>query len=370
MRAPIAIMSFNRPDYLAQTLASLKAQTPGALDGREVHLFQDGAVNLYSGIAYAKRGDIDAAMAVFLEHFPEGQVHFWDHNIGICENFYRAEAYLLHERGFEFAYFFEDDLVLSPVYLDMMELLQRYAERMPQVAYFSAYGDHYAQPEEIAERGREMTNLDHHWAFGLRSSAWAQIRDYLAPYYGIVRGHDYARRDHQAVFDLFATVGAVPRGSSQDAAKAWACDQLGLWRCRSFAPFARYIGSTGAHMTPEEFERLGFAKTTIQEQMIADLDFPDAAGVETRLAQQHALFVGVFRNELDELRKHLPARKLNPMRPCTADDVKYVYRLLLHREPESQDIVDYHVKTTTVYRLAQDVILSQEFIRLKDNIPA
>ena len=367
MRAPIAIMSFNRPGYLAKTLASLKAQTPESLHGREIHLFQDGAVNLYSKIRYAAQADINRSMAIFREHFPQGQVHFWEHNVGICENFCRAESHLFQERGFEFAYFFEDDMVLSPVYLEMMELLQRFAERSPRVAYFSAHGDYGAQPEEIAQRRRELINLDQHWGFGLRRRAWARVHEFLAPYYKIIEGTDYSRRDHVAVFQLFSESGAVPRGSSQDAAKAWACDQLGLWRCSTVAPFGRYIGSKGAHMTQEAYDAAGFGRTIVQAAVIEDLVFPDDSGIDAKLAEQRASFVAVKRDELSHILALLP-RELNPMRRCTADEVRMAYRLLLHRDPESQEVIDHHARHTAVYTFVRGVIESKEFREFRERL--
>jgi hypothetical protein len=368
MKAPIAIMSFNRPNYLAETLMSLKAQANGTLDGREIHLFQDGAINLYSKIIYADKADIAACIDIFKTAFPEGQVHSWNDNIGICENFYRAENYVFHERQFEYAYFFEDDLVLSPVYLEMMEILQNFAARAPRLAYFSAYGDYYAVPEEVQERRRELVNLDHHWAFGLRREHWAKIREYLTGYYKIVRGEDYARRDHNAIFEYFADRGAVPRGSSQDAAKAWACDQLGLWRCRTFVPYARYIGSTGAHMTQEAYDAIGFARTIVSNEVVDDLAFPDDAGIDVRLAEQRALYVSVMQNELPALLASLPAREFNPMRRCTAEIVRMAYRLLLHRDPESEAVIERHVRETTVYALVRGLTRSKEFLGLAGRI--
>ncbi len=93
MTAPLAIMSFDRPAFLEQVLESLKAQRGGAMDGREVHLFQDGAVNRYSGITYADAADIDKCVAIFHAAFPGGKVHRSEDNIGVCENFLRAEEY-------------------------------------------------------------------------------------------------------------------------------------------------------------------------------------------------------------------------------------------------------------------------------------
>ena len=40
-KTPIAILSFNRPDYLDQTLRSLAAQTDESLVDREIHLFHE-----------------------------------------------------------------------------------------------------------------------------------------------------------------------------------------------------------------------------------------------------------------------------------------------------------------------------------------
>ncbi len=368
MKAPIAIMSFNRPDYLASTLDSLRAQSDGTLEGREIHLFQDGFVNLYSKLKYAERADIYRCIAVFLTRFPKGRVHSWGDNIGICENFYRAESYMFDERGFEFVFFFEDDMILSPVYLAMMDILQGFAERSPRVAYFAAYGAYHAQPEEIEQRRRELVNLENHFGFGLRKSAWARIREFLGPYYKIIRGNDYARRDHRAVFDLFAKSDAVPRASSQDAAKSWACDQLGLWRCRTFVPFARYIGSRGAHMTQEAYDRMGFGRTVIVTEPIHDLDFPDDAGIDQKLAEQHALFARIKQNELDSLLASLPAAELNPMRRCTAEDVKMAYRLLLHREPESLAVIERHTNGQDVYSFIQSVVSSVEFASWRDRL--
>src|SRR5262245_34736804 len=69
---PIIVLSFNRPHYLRPTLESLRDQKP-AIDQRRVHLFQDGAVNLYSGKRYADDEAIQQCIAVFKDVFPGGQ---------------------------------------------------------------------------------------------------------------------------------------------------------------------------------------------------------------------------------------------------------------------------------------------------------
>jgi hypothetical protein len=366
MLTPIAIMSFNRPHFLAETLQSLLAQEGGDFDAREVHLFQDGAINRWSRMRYASEQDIEACLDLFRQAFPRGQVHYSGDNIGICENFCRAEEHFFEMNSFSTAWFFEDDMILSPVYFRMMERLQRYAAMTPRVAYYSAYGNYYAPREEVAANRRAIIPLDHHWAFGLQRAAWLRMRRQLEGYYALVRGQDYARRWHRAVFDYFAKSQAVPRGSSQDAAKSWACARLGLLRLRTFAPFARYIGTQGAHMTQAKFDELGFANTQIELQEITDLRFPSPDTITEILDEQRRLLSDVYRYELKDIVATLPARKYNPMRPCTEADVVAAYRLLLNRNPESEELVDYHVRETRVYTLLRGLIRSHEFQDVKD----
>ena len=368
MSAPIAVMSFNRPAFLEQVLASLKTQRGGAMDGREVHLFQDGAVNRYSAITYADAADIDKCVAVFRKAFPGGKVHRSEHNIGVCENFLRAEEYFFNDRNEDCVYFFEDDMLLSPVYLEMMDILRAYAEASPRIAYFAAYGDHYAGPEEVEERRRQLVTIDHHWGFGLLRRHWLKINAALADYYKLVAGQDYTRRNHRAIYEYYQQFGAAPRGSSQDAAKAFACDRLGLWRCRTFAPFGRYIGTTGAHMTPEAFEQLGFSKTVMLQEPIIDLDFPNEERVAAFLSEQRNLFRDVFEKELPGVMATLPSRKLNPMRLCTSEDVRAAYNLLLAREPESQALIDEHAGKTPAFLLVRGILASGEFKNLNNGI--
>ena len=84
-------MSFNRAQFLSPVLASLKAQSPPGVAGREMHLFQDGAVNRYSRLRYATDDEINECVALFEQEIPDGVVHASRDNIGICENFRRAE---------------------------------------------------------------------------------------------------------------------------------------------------------------------------------------------------------------------------------------------------------------------------------------
>jgi hypothetical protein len=364
MRAPIAIMSFNRPDYLRRTLESLRAQAANAIADHELHLFQDGAVNRWSRIRYAEQSDIDACIAIFREIFPEGHVHYDADNIGICENFCRAEEFFFVRQQAETAWFFEDDMVLSSAYFAMMEKLQVFAERTPQLAYFSAYGDYYASEDDRLQHRRELIQLDHHWAFGLRRQAWLTMQPMLADYCTLVRGQDYARRNHRAIYEFFTRSGMVPRGSSQDAAKTWTCARLGLARVRTFMPFAKYIGAKGAHMTPEKFKELKFS-SYLATRPVNDLLLPEDNALARLVEDQRTLLRDICAKEAPEIVATLPAVKLSPMRLCTREDVDAAYRLFLHRSPESEAIFADHVGNRSVHHMVQGLLNSSEFTELQ-----
>ena len=235
--APVVVVSFNRPQFLEPVLRSLKGQRPRDRMNREIHLFQDGAVNRYSRIRYAGDVDIDGSIDLFRRLFPEGTVHASPDNIGICENFRRAERYVFEERGFACAYFLEDDLVLSPAYLNMMDRIRTWARASRRRVFRSLW-------RLLRECGRDWTSpprVDHPGP----SLGFRLVRPALAGDAAGARGFLRRRRGNRLQSagpprDLFALCEARrrARATSQDAAKALACDRLGFWRCNAKAPFA------------------------------------------------------------------------------------------------------------------------------------
>jgi hypothetical protein len=368
MRPPIAVISFNRPQFLGQVLASLKAQRGGRLAERELHLFQDGAVNRYSRIRYASDIDIAASVEIFREHFPNGTVHQSADNLGICENYRRAERHLFEEREFDVAFFLEDDLVLSPVYIEMMDRLCRWAETRPNVAHFAAYGDYYSEQADIAARRRDLATLDHHWGFGLIRRHWRKMQGLLEPYYEIVCGNDYSRRDHRKIYALYTPYDLAPRASSQDAAKAFACDRLGLWRANSVVPFARYIGNVGQHMTPKVFAAIGFDRATVASEPVEDLDLPSEAEIERHLTDQRARFVEIRSAEFVALVGALPAREYNPVRLCERDEVIFGHRLFLNREPAAKQVRAELARRRSVFQFVTALAETESFRKMAAGI--
>ena len=250
---PIAVISYNRPDLLERFLASLKQQTV-AVDPARVALFQD-------------HGDPaeEDCVAVFRAVFPEGKVFQAEQNLGVALNIDRAERHVFETLGAEVAYFFEDDLILGPHYLEALGQLVDFALTEERVGYVAAYGNHRATADEQAERFRDIVPMDHIWGFALLRRQWERQKPIIEPYLDIIRQRPYRERDQEAIKEYYRSLGYPSIVTSQDGAKHVASLVLGTIRLMSFACFAKYEGSEGLHMNPELFKQLGYSDMTVFE---------------------------------------------------------------------------------------------------------
>jgi hypothetical protein len=258
---PIAIMSFNRPAYLRQVLRSLADQHEAAIGERDLFLFQDGAVNAYSGRVCAEQGDIDASVAAFREIFPRGHLVQAEHNLGVAENFLRAERLFFTEIKADCGYFFEDDMVLAPRYLRIMDHLREATADRQDIGYFACYGSLMASAEDQLKRLSEILPIGHFWGFGLHRRHWEEMQPYMQDYYDLVCGRDYKARPHQTILGHFRARGIMPGVSSQDDTKKAVTLAMGRVGVNTFVVNARYIGEVGLHQNKARFEAAGYNRT-------------------------------------------------------------------------------------------------------------
>lgn len=304
---PIAVISFNRPGYLRQLLASLAAQQP-AIDQRRVHLFQDGAVNRYSGIRYAEDRDIDASLSVFREYFPRGHVHASTVNIGITENIRRAEELVFAGLRAPVGYFFEDDLVVSPHYIAALDRMRRAFARFDRIVYYNANGALGATLEQQRNNARKLTFMGHFWGFALKRSHWLRMQPFLDDYHRVVTGRDERAAPRAEIRALFRTWGKTQTHphTSQDSARDLVTHLLGLWRASCYLALGRYIGADGVHFTPKLFHELGFDKTVVYPDPLGDLDLRrdeiDRA-IEASLASRSKIFAKTYADQIAALNK-------------------------------------------------------------------
>jgi hypothetical protein len=260
---PIAVMSFNRPDYLEAVLQTLVRQVDADLDQRPIALFQDGCVNPFSAQRRAREEDVIRCEKLFREYLPSGAVHSSPDNLGIALNFERAEEHVFEELDAEAAIFLEDDLILSPHYINSLDHLIAVALNDERIGHVAVYGHHRtALPQQMTSPDAYVL-LEHNWAFGLTRRQWLRNKAYVDPYLDIVRNCDYQTRDAGAIHKLYASWGMGCPGDSQDVTKTIACCLTGAVKLNTMACLGKYIGAQGIHMKQEWYDRLGYANTEL-----------------------------------------------------------------------------------------------------------
>jgi hypothetical protein len=265
---PIAVMSFNRPDYLEAVLQTLVRQVDAYLDQRPIALFQDGCVNPFSEQRRAREEDVIRCEKLFREYVPSGAVHSSPDNLGIALNFERAEEHVFEELDAEAAIFLEDDLILSPHYINSLDHLISVAVANDRIGHVAVYGDHRTALSEQMTSPDAYVLLEHNWAFGLTRRQWVKNKLYVDPYLNIIRNTDYTLRDNDAIRKLYASWGMGPPGNSQDVTKTLACCLTGAVKLNTQACLGKYIGAKGIHMNQQWYDRLGYANTELYPRPI------------------------------------------------------------------------------------------------------
>lgn len=359
--APVIVFAFNRPDYLRRVCLSLRAQRRREVEDGQVWLVQDGAVSPRTGVRYAEEAEINASIATFREVFPGGGVlDPSGRNHGIADNILRGERLAFQALRAEWALFLEDDLELGPDYLEVMERIAELTEPFPEVAYFAAYGDHRHRYDP---RAIEWIECDHHWAFGLRRSAWQRLHGWLEPYYALLEGQDYQARRHLSILRWQAGFDMATDKSSQDAMKMLGCAQLGLTRVMTNITFGRYIGERGAHFSADQFQQLGYQNTEV-----ATLDgrefWPFDQAVSDRIAAvTRERCLSFRRNGFDAFFERFAGRNFDPERLATRAEIDALYGTLLDRLPENETIYGKYEGRSSVLALRRTIMDSAEFRR-------
>jgi hypothetical protein len=266
---PIALMSFDRPDYLEAVIQTALRQL-GHGGRRPIwFLFQDGAVGRRTGKPYADATATAESVRIFRSYIPDGEVFATNWNLGVAANFDRAERFMFVENAFDVAVFLEDDMLLQPHYMEVLVELLEMAKANPYIGMVSAYGARHDMP--LAEQQARRTELclmnEHNWAFGITRDCWVRRNAIVRGYLELLDGVEY--RDRKAVHGTIEEMqrrlgrGGVGYLSSQDSIKNMACEVLDMHRVSTHTNNARYIGRKGLHMTAERFFKRGYHRTVL-----------------------------------------------------------------------------------------------------------
>lgn len=345
MKTAIAIITYVRDAYFDETLSSIFKQK---IDGHSIHeyfdlyVFQDGlpdGAEEAEKESHRKIAQICQSKEQQLTFIPQPK------NLGIALHFDYVERFLFLEKGYEFAGFFEDDLVLAPGHLKAFKLLQEKFQHDPRVGMISAASANYKRPlSEQESKLHDYEQMGHNWAFGLSRDFWLRRQPLIDEYLNIVRETPYLKRSHQKVYDWLKKRGMQPRASSQDYIKQCATTAVGGVRIATCANYGFYIGRSGSHFTPELYEKLNFGDTVICDREINEAGALSDDQYREIYNQQIAAFV------LDKLDA-----------PTSVEDVKSCYRMLLGREVENATVIEQNLKKTR-RNLLTSLLLSDEFL--------
>jgi hypothetical protein len=286
---PIAVLSFDRPHYLKPVLQSLRGQISPQ---DRVILFQDGAYNPFSNRFKADPATVEKCIGLFRQIIPWGEVVTSASNLGIAFNYERAETHVFEEGGCERGLFLEDDMVLSPNYLDVTEQLLAIAGADERIGYVAAYGDFQASASAQRAGAAQLAPMHENWGAALTRTSWLAERPFRRAYLDLVRDVDYSRRNHTGISAHHAKGGWVTNITSQDAARWIACLERGAVRITTKACHAHYIGATGEHFTPALYKARGYAKSTIYSGSVRELSTPSPEQIALWLAAEKQRFLG------------------------------------------------------------------------------
>jgi hypothetical protein len=262
----VAVMSFNRPQYLQPVLESLRRSVEKSSHDLPVYLFQDNAFNIRSNTQRAVDFDVKASRSIFAELFPRGVILDSPVNLGVALNYDRAEKFLFEKKGYDAVLFFEDDLVLCESYITVIIKMLAQAFISERVGMVCAYGSNHELPIE-----EQLANLDgvgivsHSWGFGLTKRAYEVRKPYLSKYLSLLAEIDYYDKDrltHQ-IFDLHNQLGFNHHVLSQDIFKYMALHKSGMVAVNTVPVLAHYIGKVGMHSSNESFEMHGYSRTKL-----------------------------------------------------------------------------------------------------------
>jgi tetratricopeptide (TPR) repeat protein len=268
MKKAIAIVTYSRAHYFALVLPSILAQRVGDKPISEVYdiyIFQDG---LWPGETSENRLG-HSTIRRLLKFHAQDRVFRQTSNLGVALHFDFIEKLLFVEKQYDFVAFCEDDLILAPGYMAVLDQMgDRFADD-PRVGMMSAHpGDSTASLEAQRKHSGDYAAMGHNWAFGLSRNFWLRRQPFVEQYLDLIRDTPYRNRRTSKVLKWLELAGFRDTASSQDYVKQCATTALGACRLSTFANLGLPIGRTGLHCTPHIFLELGMDRAVVVDQAL------------------------------------------------------------------------------------------------------
>lgn len=367
----IALITYARADYFEEVFNSIIHQKINGKDFSEyfdLYVFQDGLQKDDSDSNITGHQKIKNICA---NKIPATHFISQEKNLCVALHFDFIERMFFEEQNREWAAFFEDDLVLSPGYLETLISMSESFKNDERVAMFNCFGMTSQEPLEVQEINQKtVACMDHHWGFGIYQSVWRKRQAFVDEYLKMVDKIPYRKRNHKRINNWLAYSGFKPRATSQDYVKACSIAAMGMVKISSFANFGTYIGKSGLHFTAEIFKSFGFDKNVTFTKPVSELFTMDATTYLEILAYQQDKTIespeefspSNFKNKLISHRLTPEAADLSfeNINQISETDVISGYKIFLGRLPESDQIIQHWIGRPSMDFL-KALISSKEF---------
>lgn len=367
----IALITYARSEYFEEVFDSILNQT---INGRsfsdyfDLYIFQDG---LLKNDTPANIKGHEAIKSICANKIAASNFIVQEENLCVALHFDYIERLFFEKQDREWAAFFEDDLVLSPGYLETLMCMAESFKDDERVAMFNCFGMSAKEPLEVQEKNKNsLACMDHHWGFGIYQSVWKKRQAFVDEYLKMIDHTPYRNRNHKRINNWLSFSGFKPRATSQDYIKACSISAMGMVKISSFANFGTYIGKTGLHFTSEIFASFGYDQNIIFPNPIRELFTLDDTTYQNILNYQQNQTIlapetfsqSDFKNKLltDRLTPAVADASLDTINEMTEKDVIAGYKIFLGRLPESNQIIQGWIGRSTSDFL-KVLISSKEF---------
>jgi len=254
MKIGIGIISWNRPNYLKQTIESLEKND---LKDVDFHLFQDGYRCKFTDFQVTTPNKIIESIKVFAESsLPNKHFHIRIENVSIAIN--QFEAMRILADNYKQFIFIENDVIFSKNFISLMRKALAQFEKDKKIACISP-GFRLKCPAKKVEEFKDKLYFSkgHFWAEGCWANKWNKIEKEYIPYYNLVKNQPYRNRPEERIKKLFNDSGHKMITTSQDNGKDWAIKMTGMKRVRFIVNRATGIGDKGFHSTKQKLKVSG-----------------------------------------------------------------------------------------------------------------
>lgn len=304
MKKSMALLTYNRFDYFKPVIESIIIQTVNGrpvLDIYDFYVSQDG-LRPDEPLESAEQHKLIADYLTELSKKNQSiKIIKQPNNLGIGWHFNYIERLLFEEMKYDFVVFFEDDLLLAPGFMQMMDLMAEKFRDDPRIGMFSAFNPEVCTLEKQKEQKLRYVAMGHNWGFGLFRSFWLRRQPLIDNYLDFIKNSPYNKRDNNLIFSWLSKINFSCLGSSQDHIKACTTNALGCIRIAPMMNFGIPIGRLGVNFNQELFAKLGFDQIVAFDEMPTTA--PDLHEVDFRnlyKAQAQGYLSKVFSEAINE----------------------------------------------------------------------